>query len=118
MLLASKWDGITPLMDPFCGSGTIPIEAALIAGKIAPGKNRKFAFMDWPNYKKSAWTEQVDAAISAEVHPLVDIFGSDRDEGAIQISTRMPAGLEYWIGFASTIWRYLMLRLLQPPVGS
>ena len=41
-----------PLLDPFCGSGTIPIEAALLARRIAPGKMRRFAFMDWPGYDR------------------------------------------------------------------
>src|SRR6185437_1808815 len=44
MLLASEWDGRAPLVDPFCGSGTIPIEAALIARRIPPGARRRFAF--------------------------------------------------------------------------
>ncbi len=86
LLLASGWNSSAPLVDPFCGSGTIPIEAALLAGNIAPGKSRKFAFMDWPNYKKSAWTQVLDAAIAAETKDIPPILGSDRDEGAINIS--------------------------------
>lgn len=86
LIMASGWDMATPLIDPFCGSGTIPIEAALLAGRIAPGKHRHFAFMEWPNYKASAWTEQLDAAAAAEIPIAPIILGSDRDEGAIQIS--------------------------------
>ncbi|MDQ2669740.1 MAG: class I SAM-dependent RNA methyltransferase, partial [Gemmatimonadota bacterium] len=48
MLLAIGWDASTPLVDPLCGSGTIPIEAALIAGNIAPGIQRRFACERWP----------------------------------------------------------------------
>ncbi len=50
LLLSSSWDGLSPLIDPFCGSGTIAIEGALLARHIAPGKNRRFAFMGWPEY--------------------------------------------------------------------
>jgi len=55
ILMASGWDLHSPLIDPFCGSGTIPIEAALMAGKIAPGIKRRFAFMDWPNFDRETW---------------------------------------------------------------
>ena len=55
LLLASGWDRAAPLLDPFCGSGTIPIEAALLARRIAPGKNRRFAFMDWPGFDPVVW---------------------------------------------------------------
>ncbi|RPJ45205.1 MAG: hypothetical protein EHM21_09560, partial [Chloroflexi bacterium] len=50
MLLASGWDGASPLVDPFCGSGTIAIEAAMLALGIPPGWRRSFAFMNWPRY--------------------------------------------------------------------
>ena len=53
MLLASGWTGDQPLLDPFCGAGTIPIEAALIARHIAPGQQRRFAFMEWPNFNQA-----------------------------------------------------------------
>jgi len=85
LLLASGWDPGAPLIDPFCGSGTIPIEAALIALGIPPGLKRRFAFMDWPGYADESWQ-----ALLAEVHshpagPL-PIFASDRDAGAIKMA--------------------------------
>jgi putative N6-adenine-specific DNA methylase len=86
LLMAAGWDGSSPLIDPFCGSGTIPIEAALMVGHIAPGKNRRFAFMDWPNYKASVWNDLLEEAATAETQTLPPILGSDRDEGAVQIS--------------------------------
>ena len=55
--MASGWDKVSPLLDPFCGSGTIPIEAALMALGIPPGINRRFAFMDWPGYDESLWQD-------------------------------------------------------------
>ena len=57
MLLGAKWDGQSPLVDPMCGSGTIPIEAALIARRMAPGLKREFAFMRWPGFDADAWRE-------------------------------------------------------------
>ena len=89
MLLAVGWDGSTPLVDPFCGSGTIPIEGALLARRIAPGlvradRSSGFAFQSWPELDARAWREEVDAA-RAEVRPgaEVPIVGSDRDAGAV-----------------------------------
>jgi putative N6-adenine-specific DNA methylase len=53
--MASGWEATFPLLDPFCGSGTIAIEAALGAKKIPPGRARHFAFMDWPNFDAALW---------------------------------------------------------------
>ena len=55
LLMASGWDTSAPLLDPFCGSGTIPIEAALMRLGLPPGLNRRFAFMDWPGFEPSAF---------------------------------------------------------------
>jgi putative N6-adenine-specific DNA methylase len=87
LLLASAWQPSTPLLDPFCGSGTLPIEAALIARRIAPGKNRRFAFMNWPNFDPSAWSAVYKQAVTLEQPASAPILGSDRDEGAIRIAT-------------------------------
>jgi putative N6-adenine-specific DNA methylase len=85
MVMASGWDKKSPFIDPFCGSGTIPIEAALLALGIPPGLNRPFAFMGWPNYDEDRWR-----AIRAEVGPLsvveLPIYASDRDAGAVQMA--------------------------------
>src|SRR5439155_11122653 len=56
MLLGSDWNGTLPLLDPLCGSGTIPIEGALIARRMAPGLGRSFAFLSWPNLDAASWT--------------------------------------------------------------
>ena len=86
LLLASAWDGQSPLLDPFCGSGTIPIEAALMAGRIAPGKQRHFAFMGWPSYDPRLWNAMVQEAVAAERPAPGIIRGSDRDAGAVRIA--------------------------------
>lgn len=84
LLEASEWDGTAPLLDPFCGSGTIPIEAALIARRIAPGRHRTFACQHWPSWDRKCW-ESLLARADAEARPSagVAIVGADRDGGAI-----------------------------------
>jgi putative N6-adenine-specific DNA methylase len=88
MVLASGWKGGSPLLDPMCGSGTIPIEAAMIARKIAPGSNRRFQFMSWPGFDRSLWAERVEIARAATVDFSGEILGADRDEGAIGAAHR------------------------------
>ena len=88
LVLASGWDETSPLMDPFCGSGTIPIEAAMIAAKIAPGRNRQFRFMKWPKFEPSIWKQLLAAAKRREkrdAQPV--ILGSDRSAAAIRAAT-------------------------------
>ncbi|MEO5510065.1 MAG: class I SAM-dependent RNA methyltransferase [Longimicrobiales bacterium] len=90
MLLGSDWDASAPLVDPMCGSGTIAIEAALIARRIAPGianlalEPRAYAFQGWPGFDARTWSTVVENA-RADVRPNagVVIHGSDRDAGAI-----------------------------------
>ncbi len=84
MLLASGWDMRLPVLDPFCGSGTIAIEAALLALNVSPGRNRHFAFMDWPGFDAKNWE-----AIRAETKPALGlpvIQASDRDAGAVRMA--------------------------------
>ena len=66
IVMASGWDSISPLLDPFCGSGTIPIEAALLARRIPPGGRREFAFMDWPNFDPEIWGKLLAEARTME----------------------------------------------------
>jgi putative N6-adenine-specific DNA methylase len=84
MLLSSGWTPDKPLLDPLCGSGTIPIEAALIARRIPPGANREFRFQRWPGFDAAGWA-QMRADASAAVLPGAPsaIVASDRDAGAI-----------------------------------
>lgn len=86
MILASGWDKTSPLIDPFCGSGTIPIEAALMARSIAPGINRGFQFMNWPIFDKKNWEFLLTDA-KKQIHPVTpQLFGYDRDTGAIEMA--------------------------------
>jgi putative N6-adenine-specific DNA methylase len=84
MLYAGGWDGKMPLLDPFCGSGTIPIEGALMARKLAPGRERRFAFMDWPSFDKKMLDRLLDETRMNEVDCLAPIIASDRDAGAVK----------------------------------
>ena len=86
LLMAAGWDCQSPLLDPFCGSGTIAIEAALMARRIAPGKNRRFAFMDWPGFDEKKWKQILARATSLEIRSSAPIQASDRDAGAIQMA--------------------------------
>jgi putative N6-adenine-specific DNA methylase len=85
MLLASGWDCRAPLIDPMCGAGTIPIEAALLARCVAPGLRRRFAFAGWPGYDGRRW-EQMLSDAEEQILPRAPgvIQASDRDAGAIQ----------------------------------
>jgi putative N6-adenine-specific DNA methylase len=85
LLMASGWDEVSPLLDPFCGSGTIPIEAALIALSVPPGIDRRFAFMDWPGYNDSLWRDTAGSWQKTANRPPL-ILASDRDAGAIKMA--------------------------------
>lgn len=84
MLAALPWDGDVPLVDPFCGSGTIGIEAALRARRMAPGLGRRFAMERWPGADGVAYEAVRDAARAVALPSVgVPIVLRDRDAGAI-----------------------------------
>ena len=101
MVLASHWDISSPLLDPFCGSGTIPIEAGLLALGIPPGRSRRFQFQEWPTYDHSAWETILHAADSHRTITTPPIIGSDRDNGAIKSARENAerAGVAEYIEF-------------------
>ena len=88
MILASGWRAGDALIDPMCGSGTIPIEAAMIARRIPPGLRREFQFMRWPSFDSGLWKELVSRAESEITKTGAMIRGADRDAGAIAAATR------------------------------
>ena len=77
------FNGKEPLYDPMCGSGTFVIEAADIARRLDPGRARAFAFQSLPNFDQAAF-EDLRSPERPAAHP---VFGSDRDQGAITMST-------------------------------
>jgi putative N6-adenine-specific DNA methylase len=115
LLMASGWDKVSPLLDPFCGSGTIPIEAALMALGIPPGINRRFAFMDWPNFDQAQWQDiyRQSSIVHGQSQPPI-ILASDRDAGAIKMAQANAerAGVAEFIEFKCQAVSYLA-----PPAG-
>ena len=87
MILLSVWRPERPLIDPFCGSGTIPIEAALIGRNMAPGLGRTFAAEAWPRVPASLWEAARQQAREA-AHPDLPerIIGTDVDEGVLGLA--------------------------------
>jgi len=100
MLFASGWDRNSPLLDPFCGSGTISIEAAMLALGVAPGRMRRFAFMEWPGFQADRWAELIEANActieqqKARLGDKLPIFASDRDAGAVEMSRANAARMD------------------------
>ena len=100
LVMASGWDRSAPLLDPFCGSGTIPIEAAMLAAGIPPGSNRRFAFMNWPGFDPKGWEAILNAATKKPASQP-RLLASDRDAGAIKMARENAerAGVEQLIEF-------------------
>ena len=86
MVLLSRYRGKDPFCDPFCGSGTIPIEAALIAKNRAPGLNRSFSAQKWKWLGGGAWLQAGDEAMDQEYHGQYEIWGGDIDPKAVAIA--------------------------------
>ena len=83
----SGWDKTSPVLDPMCGSGTIPIEAAIFASGIPPGRYRQFfGFQRWKNYDKELFDRIKRESESKIVTPEVKILGSDISENAVKMA--------------------------------
>ncbi|MDN9009265.1 THUMP domain-containing class I SAM-dependent RNA methyltransferase [Brevibacillus laterosporus] len=126
LILLSRWKPDRVLIDPFCGSGTIPIEAAMIGRNIAPGINREFVSENWPIIPRTAWRQA-----RAETHDLaqydrqLEIIGTDIDEEVIKIARRNAeeAGVDDTIHFQRMDMRDLSSKkkygylICNPPYG-
>ena len=86
MVLLSRYRGRDPLYDPFCGSGTIPIEAALIAMNRAPGLERSFSAQKWAWLDSGLWMDAAQEAQDHEFHGDYEIVGSDIDPAAVELA--------------------------------
>ena len=86
MVLLSRYRGRDPLCDPFCGSGTIPIEAALIAKNRAPGLNRNFSAQKWTWLDNKLWMAAADEAMDQEFDGDYEIWGGDVDPAAVDLA--------------------------------
>lgn len=92
LILALEWDGTTAFVDPMCGSGTLSIEAALIALDIAPGLGRSFACEHWPQVEPEVWTTlRAEARSRVRTALPAPILGSDRNAGALGAAGRNAA---------------------------
>ncbi|MCQ2525204.1 MAG: class I SAM-dependent RNA methyltransferase [Lachnospiraceae bacterium] len=103
LIMLTPWHADRILIDPFCGSGTIPIEAAMMAANIAPGMNRSFLAESWKNtIPKSLWYDSVTEAQDLIKHDVdTDIQGFDLDDEMVRISRENAklAGVEKMIHF-------------------
>lgn len=103
LIMLTPWKADRILVDPFCGSGTFPIEAALIAANMAPGMNRSFLSEDWNGLiPKKLWYEAMDEAndlVNTEVE--TDIQGYDIDGEIIRAARQNAerAGVDHLIHF-------------------
>ena len=87
MVDLAHYRGRGDFCDPFCGSGTIAIEAALIARNRAPGLNRSFAAQHWAMVDKRIWLDAADEAMDNEFHDKTyEIWGGDIDPRAVEIA--------------------------------
>lgn len=103
LVLLAHWFTDNPFVDPVCGSGTIPIEAALIGHNIAPGINRSFACEQWTNLTPAGLSDEVrdEADAQADYDVELDIHGYDIDQNMIDIAQEncRAAGLTHDITF-------------------
>lgn len=102
LIMLTNWHPDKPFIDPFCGSGTIPIEAALIGQNIAPGFNREFVSESWKWFDAKIWDEvRMEAEDVANYDQPLDITGSDIDHRMVEIAKKnsYEAGLGDLIDF-------------------
>lgn len=123
----SFWNPDRPLIDPFCGTGTIPIEAALIDGNVAPGLNRTFAAEGWPRLPAKLWDDaRCEARDLAEDHPELQLAGYDVDADVLSLARHhaRQAGVEASIHFQQqpfadlTTGRKFGCLICNPPYGA
>lgn len=102
LVLLTNWSPDRPFVDPFCGSGTLPIEAALIGQNIAPGFNREFVSEQWGWISEKRWEEgRMEAEDLAKYDQPIDITGTDLDHRMVKIASEnaIEAGLADLIAF-------------------
>ena len=97
--MLTPWNKDRILVDPFCGSGTFPIEAAMMAANMAPGMNRSFLSEDWKNIiKRKYWYEAMDEANDLLDDTVkVDIQGYDIDGDIVKAAraNAQSAGVDH-----------------------
>ncbi len=92
LVLLSHWKRERPFLDPFCGAGTLAIEAALIGRDRAPGRDRSFAAESWPTLPAAIWKRAREEARDRErPYPSETLEASDRDERVLDLARRSAA---------------------------
>ena len=103
LIMLTPWRGNRILVDPFCGSGTFPIEAAMMAAHMAPGVNRNFTAMTWNHLiPEKEWKEvREEAKEEIDLNVETDIQGYDLDETMVEYARQNArlAGVEHLIHF-------------------
>ena len=101
MVLLSRYRGRDPFRDPFCGSGTIAIEAALVAKNRAPGLDRSFDAQRWSCVDSRLWLDAAGEAMDREFDGQYDVWGGDIDPKAVRIAREnaVKAGVEDLVRF-------------------
>ena len=122
----SFWNKERLLLDPLCGSGTIPIEAALIGRNIAPGLNRSFASETWPRIGKELWKQaRLEAFKAIDQESEIEIIAADIDSKAVELAedNAVEAGVDDCIKFSCSDLADLRLNrdygvlICNPPYG-
>ncbi|KAI4451977.1 Ribosomal RNA large subunit methyltransferase L [Eubacterium plexicaudatum ASF492] len=127
LIMLTPWHADRILVDPFCGSGTFPIEAAMMAANLAPGMNRDFTAQEWVNLiPKKTWYETTEEAQDlADPHVEADIQGYDIDGDVIRVARENAkrAGVDHLIHFQKRSIRELRhpkkygFVIMNPPYG-
>ena len=125
IIIMTGWNGETDFLDPMCGSGTFPIEAAMIAGNRAPGRFRTFNFENWNDFDPTLWRKVKQDAKEQEKQIKCGIYGKDKNQRAVRVSedNMQRAGLSQVIeierkNFLNTRWNADSgLIIMNPPYG-
>ena len=126
LIMLTNWNPDEPFIDPFCGSGTIPIEAALIGQNIAPGFNREFDSEEWPFLQQKLWNDAFEEAEDkANYDQKLNITGSDINHNMIKVANdnSLEAGLSDLISWKQMQVKDLYIRehngylVSNPPYG-
>ena len=103
LIMLTPWKGDRILVDPFCGSGTFPIEAAMMAANIAPGRNREFLSQEWDNLiHRKIWyeaCEEADDPVNLSLETQIQGYDADEEAIAIARANAKRAGVEKLIHF-------------------
>lgn len=122
----ANWRPDMILVDPFCGSGTIPIEAALIGQNVAPGMNREFVSESWPNIPRNLWRmARKETHDLAKFDQPLEIIGTDIDDKVIRLARKnaFEAGVDQGIHFQEMSFSQFRSRkkygkfICNPPYG-